>query len=255
MRTALILGTGMDLHMAGQSWEAISPYGAAITTTVIGGERIAILKRHGPALTIPPHLINYRDNMLALRHMGIERIIATSAVGSLRKDLPPGTLAVVGDFIDFTKQRDPSIYVTPGPDVVHTDFSTPYCAEVSDAIEKAAQALDIPLARRVTYLCVDGPRYETPAEIRVFAQWGADVVGMTGIPEAVYARELGMCYGSLAISTNFVPGVGDRPISHQEVIEWVSARSQQIYNLLHRAAALIPQTHTCCLRLSGGSSV
>jgi 5'-methylthioadenosine phosphorylase len=247
MKTALILGTGMDLHVAGQAWEAISPYGSAITTTVIGGEKLAILKRHGPALTIPPHLINYRENILALRHMGIERIIATAAVGSLRKDLPPGTMAVLGDFIDFTKHREPSIFVTPGTEVVHTDFSKPYCEEVSAAIEQAAAELGIPLAGRVTYLCVDGPRYETPAETRLFAKWGADVVGMTGVPEVVFARELGICYGSLAISSNYAPGIGDRPISHREVIECVTTRSEEIYNLLHRAVALMPQTRACCL--------
>jgi len=248
MRTALIVGTGMDLRASGgQSVEVASPYGAAITTTTLGGEQVAILKRHGPSSNVPPHLINFRANMLALQEMGIERIIATAAVGSMRKDLPPGSLAVVEDFIDFTKRRDPSIYDRPGPKAVYTDFSVPYCPEVSEAIETAAKELDIPLAKRVTYVCVDGPRYETPAEVRMFIKWGGEVVGMTGIPEVVFARELGMCYAALAISSNFVPGVGDRPISHQEVTECVSSRCEQIYALLDRAIALIPQERSCCL--------
>lgn len=248
MRIGFIIGTGMDLLAPGEEWtEVASPYGASISTANAAGQPVVVLRRHGPAMNVPPHLINYKANMLALKEMGVERVIATAAVGSMRKDLLPGSLAVVQDFIDFTKHRETTIYERPMPSVVHTDFSTPYCPEMSAAMEQAGKEFDIPLGRRVTYVCVDGPRYETPAEIRMFAQWGGDVVGMTGVPEVILARELGMCYASLAVVSNFAAGISDRPLSHQEVIERVSACREQIRSLLERTIALIPESRACCL--------
>ena len=249
MRIGLITGTGIDFPAsAEQSSEIITPYGPAhVATAEVAGQPVAVLRRHGPGLNIPPHLINYKANMLALKEMGVERVIATAAVGSMRKDLTPGSLAVVCDFIDFTKRRETTIYNRPGPEVVHTDFSTPYCPQMSAAMEQAAAELGIPLGRRVTYVCVDGPRYETPAEIRMFLQWGGDVVGMSGVPEVTLARELGMCYGALAVASNLVPGIGDRSLSHKQVIECVSACEEQIRSLLERTIALIPKARVCCL--------
>lgn len=248
MRIGLVIGTGMDFLAPGEEWtEIASPYGASITTANAAGQPVAVLRRHGPAANVPPHLISYKANMLALKEMGVERVLATAAVGSMRADLPPGSLAIVQDFIDFTKHRETTIYDRPMPSAAHTDFSTPYCAEVSAAMEKAAKELDIPLAKRVTYVCVDGPRYETPAESRMFAQWGGDVVGMTGVPEVVIARELGMCYASLAVVTNFAAGISEKPLSHQEVVEQASACRGRIRDLLQQTVALIPENRTCCL--------
>lgn len=255
MKTALIVGTGVDFSTTEGEWSEIaSPYGASITMVNIGDQPVAILRRHGPAMNVPPHLVNYRANMLALQEMGVERVIATAAVGSMRQDLPPGSLVVVGDFIDFTKHREPTIYDRPGPKVTHTDFSTPYCPEISGALEQAAAEFGIRLGKRATYVCVDGPRYETPAEIRMFAQWGGDVVGMTGVPEVVFARELGMCYATLAIVSNLAAGISEKPLSHKEVVEQVSRRREEVGSLLERAVALIPQTRSCCATPTGESS-
>lgn len=248
MRIGVIIGTGVDMLPSGEEWPQIaSPFGACITTTNIAGQPVALMRRHGPGLNTPPHLINYRANILAFKDMGVQQVLATAAVGSMHEDLPPGSLGIVQDFIDFTKHRETTIYDVPGPEVVHTDFSTPYCPEISAAMERAAGELGIPLARQVTYVCVDGPRYETPSEIRMFAQWGGDVVGMTGVPEVIFARELGICYGSLAIISNYAAGISDRPLSHQEVVERVSACRNQIRSLLERTVALIPDTRTCCV--------
>ena len=256
MRLGFIIGTGMSFLAPGEEWtEIATPYGASITTTSAAGQPIAVLRRHGAALNVPPHMINYKANMLALKEMGVERVVATAAVGSMRKDLAPGSLAVIQDFIDFTKHRETTIYDGPMPSVVHTDFSTPYCPEVSAAVEQAAKELGIPLGKRVTYVCVDGPRYETPAEIRMFAQWGGDVVGMTGVPEVVLAKELGMCYSSVAVISNFAAGISERPLSHQEVVEQVSKCRGQMRSLLEGTVVLIPETRTCCQPPSGGSFV
>jgi len=254
MRIGFIIGTGVDFLAPGEEWtEVASPYGASITTATVAGQPVAVLRRHGPAQNVPPHLINYKANMLALKEMGIERVIATAAVGSMRKDLPIGSLAVVGDFVDYTKRRDTTIYDRPMPSVSHTDFSTPYCPEISAAMEQAAEELRIALGKRVTYLCVDGPRYETPAEIRMFAQLGGDVVGMTGVPEVIIARELGICYGSLAVVSNYAAGVGDGPISHQEVVERASACQSTIRSLFEGAIALIPEARACAETTCGSS--
>lgn len=250
MKIGLIAGTGMEVLAPAHQWsEMVTPYGPAYTATTLLGERqVGLIRRHGPGLNVPPHLINYKANIWALREMGIQRVLATAAVGSIRPDLGPGSLAVIHDFIDFTKRRGTTIFDVPGDAVVHTDFSTPYCPEISSAIEKAAHELGIEMSPRVTYLCVDGPRYETPAEIRMYAKLGGEVVGMTGVPEVILARELGMCYGALAIITNSAAGLdGNRPLSHQDVVECMTNRRQEVIDLLGRAVRLFPDAKTCCL--------
>ena len=247
MRIGLIVGTGMDFLTPLEEWHEVpTPYGAAyLATAELGGMEVALLRRHGPMLNIPPHLINYHASMHALKELGIQCVLATAAVGSMRKELQPGDMAVVGDFIDFTKRRNCTAFDQPGEVVVHVDFSRPYCPVVSSAMEQAARELGISMGRRVTYMCVDGPRYETPAEVKMFAQWGGDVVGMTGVPEVVLAREMGMCYGALAIMTNYAAGVTDQPLSHQEVLACMSERQRSVQGILSRAVALIPEDHTC----------
>ena len=249
MSIAVIAGTGIEtLGHAEEVSEIRTPYGPAyFSEGMFGGRRVVVLRRHGPGLNIPPHLINYRANIWALREAGVKRIIATAAVGSIRKDLcPTGALAVVGDFIDFTKRREFTFMDSPRASVLHLDFSVPYCPEISSAIERAASQLGIPMARRVTYVCVEGPRYETPAEIRMFGQWGGDVVGMTGAPEVILAREMGMCYASLAIITNHAAGVTDRLLSHEDVLASVRERSEDVRRILDCAvAAPMSETHRC----------
>jgi 5'-methylthioadenosine phosphorylase len=246
MSIGIIAGTGVDLPI--ESWsEVATPYGpACLSTARIGEHEVVLLRRHGPGLNVPPHLINHHANLSALCEAGVRRVIATAAVGSLRRELSPGSLAVVCDFIDFTRHRVGTIFDRPAETVVHTDFSTPYCREISSALERAAEEIKVDLTRRVTYVCVDGPRYETPAEVRMFAHWGGDVVGMTGAPEVVIAREMGLCYGALAILSNYAAGIVDEPLSHEYVVRCVSERRQQIHDVLAGAVALIPEARTCC---------
>lgn len=248
MYVGLILGTGLSFpEMEEQYVETTTPYGQAfLCMSVLGGERILLLRRHGPTLNIPPHLINYRANMWALRKAGVTHIIATAAVGSLREDIRPGSLATVGDFIDFTKQRKSTFLDYPSECVAHVDLSIPYCPVISSAMERAASNIGTAILRRITYVCVDGPRYETPAEVRMFSNWGGDVVGMTGVPEVILARELGMCYGSLAIVANYASGISAHIISHSEVIESVSSRRQVVYRLLEQTIVQISNEPPCC---------
>lgn len=248
MITGLIVGSGMEYLNPESAWrEAPTPYGFTVTANIkLGGREVVLLRRHGPGLNVPPHLINYRANMWAMREAGVKRVLSTAAVGSLRKTLKPGDLAVIHDFIDFTKHRDFTIYDRPGERVIHTDFSTPYCRIMSSSLDIASAELEIKLGPQVVYVCVDGPRYETPAEIKMYAKWGGDVVGMTGVPEVVLARELDICYGSLAIVTNYAAGISEHKLSHEEVLAMMSNRREGIHAVLERAIALLPDTENCC---------
>lgn len=254
MAMGLILGTGATHLPSGEQWSEIpTPYGNAyLSFTILGGRRVVLLRRHGPGVNVPPHLINYHANLWALREGGVDQVLATAAVGAIREDIAPGTLAVVGDFIDFTKRRNTTIFDRPGElPVAHVDFSTAYCPTLSSAMERAAADLGISLGRRVVYVCVDGPRYETPAEIRMFARWGADVVGMTGVPEVTIARELGMCYASLAIVSNYAAGISGQPLSHNDVIQRVSECRQRIWDILAMTVQTLPEQRDCCCSASG----
>jgi len=248
MKIGLIVGSGMDWLTPLQEWsEASTPYGLTVTTTIpFGGRDLVVVRRHGPQLNVPPHLINYRANLWALREAGVKGLLATAAVGSLRKEIKPGTLALARDFIDFSKRRDMTIYDRPGDRLKHVDISTPYCPLISSAIEQAAVELGIELGHGVVYVCVDGPRYETPAESRMFAVWGGDVVGMTSAPEAVLAREMEMCYASLTIVTNYAAGISKHRLTHEEVLAGVASRRQDVHDILQRAVALIPEMGNCC---------
>lgn len=247
MSIGIIAGSGIDFLVPDHEWsEVMTPYGQAyLCSADIAGKEFVLLRRHGPALNIPPHLINYRANIAALQKVGVRQILATAAVGSLQKDILPGTLAVLDDFIDFTKQRKASIYDSPSECVMHVDFTVPYCPEISSAMVRAASSLDIPMRTGMTYLCVDGPRYETPAEVRMFSRWGGDVVGMTGVPEVIIARELGICYGSLAIVANYGTGILDKPLSHMDVLRAIGEQKEKVYRIIEAALVSIDEEHTC----------
>ncbi|MHB0912862.1 MAG: MTAP family purine nucleoside phosphorylase [Armatimonadota bacterium] len=234
MHIGLIAGTGMGELIAGAIWREVStPYGtASLSEGVLGGREVLFVRRHGPELNIPPHLINYRANFAALADAGVTHVLATSAVGSLHRKIKPGTLAVLGDFIDFSKSAH-TIFDRPGSEVVHTDFTEPYCPNLSEQIERAASELGITLGERLIYVSVSGPRYETLAEVRMFAAWG-DVVGMTGAPEAVLAREMGIHYASLAVVTNYAAGIEPKAISHREVVEMMAEQKEAVQALLVR---------------------
>jgi 5'-methylthioadenosine phosphorylase len=197
--------------------------------------KLYFLSRHGAEHGLAPHQINYAANIAALVELQVTDVFATNAVGSLRMDLSPGSLAVLDDFIDFTRQRGLT-YLPASGRWQHTDFSVPYSPRLRAAIITAAKDLELALTERATYLCCDGPRFETPAEIRLFASWGADVVGMTGIPEAVFAREAGLRYAALAIVTNYGAGLTADPVDHVEVTRAMQTQIGTVRELLLRAA-------------------
>jgi len=196
-----------------------TPYGqVSLKMGAYKGRDVVFLARHGTGHTVPPHLVNYRANIWALQEIGAAKVIATAAVGSLQKDLKPGDVVLVDQFLDFTKSRPQTFYEGNGSGVLHVDVTDPYCPGLRREIYRAAARIQVSLHDGATYVCTEGPRYETPAEIRMFRNLGGDVVGMTSVPEVVLAREAELCYATIALVTNYAAGIATRPLSHQEVL-------------------------------------
>lgn len=207
-----------------------TPYGkpsAALAFGTLRGRQVVFLQRHGPGHAIPPHEINYRANIWALHAQKVRNAVAIAAVGGIRADLGPGALAVPDQIIDYTHGR-PSTFFTRGRrPVTHIDFTRPYCEAMRERLLKAARAAGEAVAPAGTYAATQGPRLETAAEIGRLERDGAHLVGMTGMPEAALARELGLCYAALAIVVNFAAGRGtsEREIRIEE-IERVAGRAR-----------------------------
>ncbi len=216
------------------------------------GREIYFLARHGPRHGVPSHLINYRANIAALKELSIAAVIATAAVGSLRREMPPGSRVIIDQFIDFTKSRPSTFYGKGGGGVVHVDMTVPYCPEIRRAILRAGERLEDQPIDGGCYVCTEGPRFETPAEIKMFAHWGCDLVGMTNVPEVVLAREAGLCYATIALVSNFAAGISAELLSHQEVLEEMARGKEPLDRLLMEAAAEIEVSRSCSCSLSAG---
>ena len=246
-KTAIIGGTGLETLSTQYTVTAQTVKTRFGVTELLEVPELGLffLSRHGKSHTIAPHEINYRANIQALKDLGIERLLAPNAVGSLRLDLPPDSLVLIDDFLDMTRARPLSLFDEPESGVRHTDFSQPYCPELRDILLETAAEMDLSLLPRGTYVCADGPRFESPAEVRMYAQLGGDVVGMTGLPEAVFAREAGICYAAVAIVTNHAAGLTDDPVDHAEVVAAVFRSAERIRDLFLTAAPRIPLTRSC----------
>jgi 5'-methylthioadenosine phosphorylase len=246
---AIIAGSGAGELNPFRTWEPTmveTRFGAAeVRRGELGGCNILFAPRHGRGHVTPPHLINYRALISALSEMGAQRIIGTAAVGSLSPNFVPGTAAVLTDFIDFTRRGPFTFFDSGSIEVVHTDFSEPYCPEVSNALLAGAEKAGLEISTPCTYVCTDGPRYETPAEIAMFRTWGADVVGMTNAPEAILSRELGICYGAIAVITNFAAGISPTPLSHAEVLAVMKSIEGGLAATIIAATELIPPDRGC----------
>ena len=243
---AIIGGTGLDWGhdspLSDARHERISTrWGSALVThATFQGRAIVFLHRHAAPEAqsalgerLPPHSINYRANIAALLKLGVSAIFASTAVGSLRPEWKPGTLVLLDDLLDFTSRRAKTFF---DANVVHVDVSQPYCPHARSFLLRAAQEAGIEVQDGGTYLCTEGPRFETPAEIRLFASWGADVVGMTGVPEAILAREAQISYAGLSIVTNLAAGISPEPLSQVEVLEAMRQAMPQVSTLLLQAA-------------------
>ncbi len=247
---AIIGGTGFESlppELFAESVEVTTRYGTAhllsLSNNYVEPYKLYFLSRHGVTHGLAPHQIDYRANIAALAALDVRYLFASNAVGSLRSDLPPGTLVLFDDFIDFTRQR-PLTYFPEGEPWHHTDFTAPYSAHLRQAILQSASNLDVPLVPTATYLCCDGPRFETPAEVRIFGRMGADVVGMTGLPEAIFAKEAGLEYAGLGIVTNFGAGLTTAPVEHEAVVQAMSGAINTVRELLLGASGIVYEEFT-----------
>lgn len=236
MAFAIIGGTGLyDPSMldGAEEREVVTPYGRAhLHVGRAGAREVIFLARHGAGHAIPPHRVNYRANLWALRELGAREVLATAAVGSLRDAYAPGQLALIDQFIDFTRGRPSTFYEGDGEGVLHLDVSDPYCPRLRSRLREVADRLGIGLHASATYVCTEGPRFETPAEIRAYALLGGDLVGMTGLPEVVLARELNLCYAAVAMVTNYAAGISPTPLAHSEVVQAMERMSGLLRGLL-----------------------
>lgn len=186
-------------------WRAVeSSFGSpsdALMFAELEGQKLVFLPRHGRGHRIPPSELNFRANIDALKRAGVTEILSLSAVGSLRKDLPPGTFVIIDQFIDRTFARAKSFFDTGL--VAHVSMAEPVCARLGDALTDAAKAVDIPTVRGGSYLAMEGPQFSSRAESELYRQWGCSVIGMTNMPEAKLAREAEMCYATVAMVTDF----------------------------------------------------
>ncbi|MFQ6074439.1 MAG: S-methyl-5'-thioadenosine phosphorylase, partial [Candidatus Bathyarchaeia archaeon] len=237
---AVIGGTGLEALLSGEKQIRVgTPYGLAppISVGSVNGKAVAFLPRHGLHHSVPPPKVNYRANLYALYKLGAKRIIATNAVGAINRRLKVGGLVVPHDFIDFTKLRQPTYY-NDAP-VTHIDVSQPYCPETRSLLINAARKHGERVPAKAVLVCTEGPRYETPAEIEMFRRLGCDVVGMTGIPEAVLARELEMCYATLCFITNMAAGI-QRRLTADEVAAIAREKTPIIQQVLRETIEHLP---------------
>jgi len=189
-----------------------TPYGepsSALTFGEIRGEKVIFVARHGDGHTTPPHAINYRANIWALHEQGVKDVVAIASVGGIRPDLAPGTLVIPDQIIDYTYDRKSTFALPASGSAMHIDFTYPYCERLRQRLFKAAEVAGERVVGSATYAVTQGPRLETAAEVNRLERDGAHVVGMTAMPEAVLARECGLCYATLAVVVNHAAGRGE----------------------------------------------
>jgi len=246
---AIIGGTGVynPSIMDGITEETVTtPYGnVQIKIGTYRNRPLAFMNRHGDGHTMPPHLINYRANIAALKKIGVKCILATAAVGSLNPSMHPGHFVFCDQFIDFTKARPSTFFDGGEAGVVHIDMTNPYCADLRDILTMVANSEGLVAHGSGTYICAEGPRFETTGEIKMFRHLGGDLVGMTGVPEAPLAREAEMCYATVAMVTNFAAGISPTNLTHQEVLDTMSQNSENIRRLLIQTVMRIDPNRPC----------
>lgn len=248
-KVAVIGGSGLyrlGLLEGARPLEVHTPYGPhspGLTLGRIAGRKVAFLPRHGLGHRLPPHKIPYRANIWALRELGVERVVALSAMGGLRPDYQIGDLVLPDQFIDWTKRRELTFY--DGPRVVHTSLADPFCPELRAILASAAEEGGFRVHARGTALTFEGPRFSTRAESRVFREiLGAELLSMTLVPEVVLARELSMCYATCAVVTD-LDVWGTEPVKADEVTRVMREAEPKLAELLARAIPEIPGERGC----------
>ncbi len=255
----IIGGSGFYSFVSSPEKVAVeTPFGAPSAEVAVGevaGRRVAFLPRHGERHEFPPHRVNYRANLWALRALGVRQVLAPSAVGSLKPELGPGTFVVPDQVVDRTWGREHTVYDTGSP-VVHVSFADPYCPRGRSCVLGSGDPGEPALVDGGTLVVIPGPRFSSRAESTWHAAQGWSIVGMTGQPEAAIARELALCYTSIAMVTDHDAGVaapgipahdgadpaarGAEPVTQATVLEVFSSNLGRLRGLLHRSIERLP---------------
>jgi len=227
--------------------EIDTPYGrpsAPVLVGRIGSREVAFLPRHGTSHHLPPHMINFRANLWALKELGVVRIIGPCAAGSLKKEVKPGDFVVSDQLVDRTTGRSDTFY--DGPVTTHVSFADPYCPELRRLAIDTAGDRGINVHERGTVVAIQGPRFSTRAESRWFQDAGWEVINMTQYPEAYLARELEICYVNVALITDYDVGLeGQAAVRHEEVLAVFEANNDKLRDLLFSIVPKIPTERSC----------
>jgi 5'-methylthioadenosine phosphorylase len=238
------------------------------------GRKVVFLPRHGKGHKFPPHLINFRANIWGFRKLGVDKILSISAVGGINPNLKPGDFVISNQFIDFTKSRVQTFYegiYSKNDDteikdevseflnskrVVHIDVTDPFCPEMRDVLIKVCDKNNFPFYQKGVYAATEGPRLETSAEIKFLKLIGADIVGMTLVPEIVLARELKMHFASISVVTNLAAGISQNRLTSDEVVEMMKEKNEQIKTVVLDFIENLPERFNCeCENVLKGAAI
>jgi 5'-deoxy-5'-methylthioadenosine phosphorylase len=240
---AIIGGTGLDslgILQVNKREVITTPYGepsGPVTRGSLFGTEVLFLPRHGYSHALPPHKVNYRANLWALREMGAENILAVAAVGGIAANMGPGVLVIPDQIIDYTWGRPSTFFEDELEQVTHIDFTHPYCEDLRQRLLSAAATGNVNVVDGGTYGAAQGPRLETAAEIVRMERDGCDLVGMTGMPEAALARELELCYGTCAVVANWAAGKGEGIITMDEIENTLEGAMENLAKLFQSLMA------------------
>ncbi len=228
-----------------------TPYGKPSGDVLLGklyDVDVAFIPRHGDNHQHPPHMVPYHANIWALRELGVKAIISPCAVGSLKEEYEPGQLVIVDQFVDFTKTRDYTFF--DGPETFHLSIADPFCPHISEVFRKEGDRLGLFIHGQGTYVCIEGPRFSTKAESKMFRNF-ADVIGMTLVPECQLAREMGMCYCSLAMVTDYDVWK-DHPVDFDMVLKTMGENLHKVCKILEKALPKIVDRKCNCSAATEG---
>jgi 5'-methylthioadenosine phosphorylase len=225
-----------------------TPYGkpsSPITIGTINSTRVAFLARHGLGHFILPGEVNYRANIIALKMLGVKKIVSISAVGSLREDYAPGDIVVPDQLFDFTRDHRPMSFFGEGL-VGHVSVAEPYCNQLSDQVYEAVKSVGASVKKGGTLITIEGPRFSTKAESNVFRSWGMSLIGMTACPEAFLAKEAELCYATMAHVTDYdVWHESEEPVTVEKVIATLRQNTAFAQDAITKLAAIIDTQHNC----------
>ena len=250
-KLGVICGSGSSrMFPESKDWETLkvdTPFGFPSSSLSLGtlhSKPVAVLYRHGPEHTIPPHKINYRANIWALANLGVGAIIALTSVGGIHAKLSPGSIAIPDQLIDYTWGRENTFFEGGDSGVGHVEFTSPFCQALRITLLQAAKNLSLSIFERGTYGVMQGPRFETSAEIKRLLNDGCDLVGMTAMPEAALAAEKGISYACISLSVNWAAGIGTEKIEFEQLNETYRIGSKNMRLLVSEAIRIADESYS-----------